>query len=135
MKMIMDPRIVLIVELHGKIAGMAITVPNINEVLHPLRGRLLPFGWLKLLWHMKISRPKTCRLMIMGIQPELQRQRIGGIMGLLLSIEVYKRAKTAGYETAELSWTLDDNHGINHVIGMMKATPFKTHYVYERPVR
>ena len=134
MKMIMDPRIVVVVEYRGKVAGMAITVPNINEALKPLKGKLFPFGWLKLLWNTKVRRPRKCRLMLLGILPELQRLRIGGELGVLLSVEVYMRAKAAGYQEAELSWTLDDNHGINHVIRMMGSHLYKTHYVYECPI-
>ena len=134
MKMIMDPRIVVVVEYRGKVAGMAITVPNINEALKPLKGKLFPFGWLKLLWNTKVRRPRKCRLMLLGILPELQRLRIGGELGVLLSVEVYRRAKAAGYQEAELSWTLDDNHAINHVIRMMGSHLYKTHYIYECPI-
>lgn len=130
-KLVMDPRIILVAEHKGQAIGMALTIPNINRVLQPLKGKLFPFGWARLLWGTKVKRPKDCRLTLLGVKPEFRGLRTGGL-SVLLMVEVYERAKAAGYTSAELSWTLDDNHAINHGIKMMGGQLYKTYYVYER---
>jgi GNAT superfamily N-acetyltransferase len=134
LKLIIDPRIILIAEYEGKPAGMALTVPNINEAIKPLRGKMLPFGWARLLWNTKVSPPKRCRLTLLGVHPDYRGIRTGGGMAIALCQEVFERCVAAGYHEAELSWTLDDNVGINNVIKAMGGQLYKTHYVYERAI-
>ncbi|MCC6808752.1 MAG: GNAT family N-acetyltransferase [Deltaproteobacteria bacterium] len=134
LKLIIDPRIILIAEYEGKPAGMALTVPNINEVIRPLRGKMFPFGWVSLLWNTKVKRPKRCRLTLLGVHPDFRGIRAGGGLAIALCQEVFERCVAAGYEEAELSWTLDDNVGINNVIKAMGGQLYKTHYVYDRAI-
>ncbi len=134
LKMIMDPRIVLVAEYEGVPVGMALVFPNVNQAIRPLHGKLFPFGWARLIWNTKVRRPKNCRLTLLGIKPDFQGLRSGGGLSILLCLEVFERCSAAGYEWAELSWTLDDNDPINHVIKAMGGELYKTHYVYERPL-
>jgi len=54
-------------EINGKPAGMCITLPNLNEAIGDLGGKLLPLGWAKLLWRVKVKHPESARLMMLGI--------------------------------------------------------------------
>ena len=48
-------------EVDGEPAAMTVTLPNVNEAIADLGGRLLPFGWAKLLWRLKVQRSAHAR--------------------------------------------------------------------------
>ncbi len=56
-----------IAEIDGEAASFVVLLPNINEAIADLDGRLLPFGWAKLLWRLKVKSPKTARVALMGV--------------------------------------------------------------------
>ena len=133
LKLIADPHIVPFVEIDGEPAGVALAVPNLNEAIHDLDGKLFPFGFLKLLWRMKIKRPRTGRLLLLGIKKEYRSRRYAGLAYLLCD-EIYHQARKRGYEWAEFSWTLEDNKLINSLITKIGCTHYKTYRIYEKPL-
>ena len=84
LKPLVRPNHFAIAELDGEPAAMAVYLPNLNEAIADLDGRLLPFGWAKLLWRVRISPPKTGRMPLMGIRKKYQ----GGPMGAALAVAV-----------------------------------------------
>src|SRR3546814_6641264 len=62
LKPIVRPQSVAIAELDGRPVALAMGLPNVNEAIADLDGRLLPFGWAKLLWRLKLRTPKTARM-------------------------------------------------------------------------
>ena len=133
-RLILDPRIILLVEYDGKPVGMLLAIPNINLVFKRIgNGRLFPFGWAKLLWGTKVRPPKSLRLTLLGLVPEFRGLRAGGL-SVRLYCEILDRGYAAGYEWGELSWTLDDNEAINNGSRMMQAERYKTYHIYERPL-
>jgi len=133
LRQIVDPNIVIIVEVEGKPAGVLLAAPNINEAIHDLNGRLFPFGWARLLWRLKVSRIKTGRLMILGVRKEYRTRRYLA-MAYLLCDEIYRRARQRGYRWAELSWTLEDNSSVNTIIRNIGIPLYKTYRIYEKPL-
>jgi GNAT superfamily N-acetyltransferase len=131
LKFLADPHIVPFVEINGTPAGVALAVPNLNEVIHDLDGKLLPLGFVKLLWRLKVRRPKTGRLLLLGIRKEYRTRRYAGLAYLLCD-EIYHQARKRGYEWAEFSWTLADNHLINSLIAKIGCTHYKTYRIYEK---
>ena len=131
LKFLADPHIVPFVEIDGRPAGVALAVPNLNEAIHDLDGRLLPFGFIKLLWRLKVRRPKTGRLLLLGVRKEYRTRRYAGLAYLLCD-EIYHQARKRGYEWAEFSWTLEDNHIINSLITKIGCTHYKTYRIYEK---
>lgn len=121
-----------IAELHGEPVAMAVYLPNLNEAIADLDGRLLPFGWAKLLWRLKIRGTTTGRIPLMGVRKKYQ----GGITGAALAFAVIDAVRTAqiaaGVRMAELSWTLEDNLPVRNVIELFGAQAYKTYRVYER---
>src|SRR3546814_21097271 len=61
LRLLIDPRLVWFVELDGEPVAFGVCLPNVNEAIRDLGGRLLPFGWAKLLWRLKVRRPGTAR--------------------------------------------------------------------------
>ncbi len=128
LKLIIDPGINLFIELGGEVAGVAINLPDINQVLKKIRGRLLPFGIFTLLNRRRhIDRT---RLPILGILP---KYRMKGLE-LVLIKECLQRWKARGYRSCECSWVLEDNDAINAGIRATGGTIYKTYRLYQKPL-
>jgi hypothetical protein len=132
MKLIIDEELAFIAEVDGAPAGMCICIPNVNEAIRDLGGKLLPFGIPKILWRMKVKNPKTGRLMLLGIKKEYRGRKKYGGLSMAMYVELATRGRAKGYQWGELSWTLEDNHPINLGIKAMGAKVYKTYRLYEK---
>lgn len=131
LKQIVDPRIVLFAEVAGKPVGFSLALPDINQVLIRLNGRLFPLGLLRLLWLMKVRRViNQARVLVMGILPEYQKRGIDN----LLHHETFERGVRAGYTFGELSWILETNEMMNRVAENLGHERYKTYRMYEMPL-
>ena len=133
MRLVLDPDIAFVAEIDGETVGMCIMIPNINEAIRDLSGKLLPLGWAKFLWRVKVSHLKSTRLMLLGIRGSVRKnvKRYGGLSAAMY-VEVAKRGKAKGYQWGELSWTREDDRPINLGIKSMGAKIYKTYRVYEK---
>lgn len=129
MKSLVNPDYLLIAEMEGEPIGFALTVPDFNQALHPLKGKLLPFGWLQfLLGKRKIDQART---LLMGVLPKYRT--LGVDMAL-----VYKTMTASfkdGISKGECSWVLADNKPMNRIMEGYGADKYKTYRVYERSVK
>jgi hypothetical protein len=133
MSLVLDPDMAFIAEVDGQAAGMCITVPNLNEVIADLDGKLFPLGWAKLLYRTKVKHPRSARLILLGVRESIRRNvKRYGFLSAAMYVEVAKRGGAKGYEWAELSWTREDDAPINLGIRSMGAAVYKTYRVYEK---
>jgi len=132
MKPIIDPGLVKIAELRGEPVGFIILLPNINDFIADLRGRLLPFGWLKLLWRVKRAPMRTGRVPLMGVKREHARTLVGKTLPLRLIYALEDRALERGIRELELSWLLEDNQNVRHVVEGVGGRLVKTYRIYEK---
>lgn len=130
-KLIVDPELCMIAEVDGHPAAMTVALPNINEAFQDLEGKLLPGGWAKLLYRLKVKNPKTFRCVLLGIRKKYRGIAMGGL-SVLLYTTIYQRAYDKGYVEAEASWTLETNRGINQGMELMGAEQYKTYRIYEK---
>src|SRR3546814_7126516 len=92
----------------GEAAAMIVCLPNLNEAIADLDGKLLPFGWAKLLWRLKVSGVKSCRVPLFGVRKRYHRSALGAAL-ILVQLEALRvSAAKAGFRHAELSWILED---------------------------
>lgn len=132
LKPIVRPETITIAELRGTPVAMAIGLPNINEAIADLNGRLLPFGWAKLLWRLKVKTPKTARVPLMGVRKAYHTSMLGAALAIGV-IDAMRRAQVAGgAEGGELSWILEDNRAMRRMIEQMGGVAYKTYRVYQR---
>ena len=133
-KLIIDPDLAFIAEVDGKPMGMCICLPDLNETIRDIDGKLLPLGFVKMLYRLKVRRPRGARLMLLGIKRELQGVKRYGGLSMAMYVEIAKRGVKKGYRYGELSWTLEDNHPINLGIKAMGAKVYKTFRTFEKSV-
>jgi len=127
------PELVLLAEVDERPVGFSITLPDVNEAIAPLGGRLttlgLPIGALRLVYRMR--RVKTARMLVLNL---LEGYRRRGISELLILRTLDYGKNTIGFTGAELSWTLEDNYLINRTIEAVGGRRYKTYRVYERGI-
>lgn len=131
-KLLLEPQIALIAEIDGEPAAISIGVPNLNEAIADLKGKIFPVGWAKLLWRLKVAHTKTGRLVMLGIKKKYRGQKRYAGLSVALYADMAKRAAALGMKYAELSWTLEDNAPINVAIKAMGGKVYKRYRVYEK---
>jgi GNAT superfamily N-acetyltransferase len=132
LKFLLHDEYIQIAEVDGEAAGFIIGMPNINEAIRDLKGKLFPFGWLKLIWRLKIKGPASGRVPLMGVRKKFQKTRLGPGLAFLIIEEVRNELHKRGAHRLELSWILEDNAGMRNIIESIGGTAYKRYRVYER---
>ena len=110
----------------GETAAVAITVPDINQVLKLMNGRLLPFGW----WHFLRQRKivDRCRVGFLGVKPEFQHTGVAAA----LYVEHFDVAEHGLINGGEMGWILETNEAMNRGMEAMGGRIVKRYRIYER---
>jgi GNAT superfamily N-acetyltransferase len=132
MRPLIRPELIWIAEVDGSPACMIVCLPNLYETIADLNGRLLPFGWLKLLWRLKMTRPRTGRVLLMGIRPSHRRTLLGSALILMVLESLRQGVAKEGLERIELSWVLEDNLPMRRVIESIGGRVCKTYRIFEK---
>jgi hypothetical protein len=130
--MIMPPDFSWIVEVDGEPAAFIILIPNLNEVIADLDGRLLPFGWAKLLWRLKVRSPKTARVALMGVRQKYQNTRLGPALAFRSIQALYEPTTKRNMDMIEMSWILEQNKGIRNIIEKVGGVVSKRYRLYRK---
>jgi GNAT superfamily N-acetyltransferase len=132
MKPVVDPDMTWFAEIDGEPAGFIVWLPNINEAIRDLGGKLLPFGWAKLLWRLKVSGLKSTRCPLLGVKKKFQSSRKGQLLTFQLMDAAATQARNKGYERYEMSWILEANTSMNRIIQSLGSHAYKTYRIYEK---
>jgi GNAT superfamily N-acetyltransferase len=113
-------------EADGEVVGMAITIPDINQVLQKMKGRLLPFGW----WHFlnKGRIMDRVRVGFLGVKPDYQHT---GVAARLYQAH-FDAAEVRRQRGGEMGWILETNTAMNRGMEAMGGKIVKRYRVYER---
>jgi GNAT superfamily N-acetyltransferase len=104
----------------------AISIPDINQVLKKMRGRLLPLGWWYYLTRRRII--DRCRVGFLGVLPEYQHTGVAAA----LYMEHFDMAAKTRIKRGEAGWILEDNHSMNRGLEAMGGRVVKRCRIYER---
>ena len=110
----------------GEVVGMAITVPDVNQVLARMNGRLLPFGWYRFL--RKASTVDRVRVGFLGVKPEYQHTGVAA----KLYVEHFNAAAVRPQSGGEMGWILETNTAMNRGMEAMGGRIVKRYRIYER---
>ncbi len=131
LKLTVDPNIAFFAEVDGNPVGFSLSLPNINEILIKLNGRLFPFGIFRLIYNLKIRRTiKGVRTIIMGVVPEYRKRGIDNLFYLATIEEGLKR----GYKYSEMGWILETNFQMNSAIANLGGKLWKIYRLYDYPL-
>ncbi len=129
-KLVLKFEMVKIAEIDDRPEAFMVMVPNINEAIRDLNGRLLPFGWLKLLWRLKVRFPETTRIPFMGVSQRYQDSLMGAAMALMMIQDLYPPSVKHGVKEVDMSWILEDNKGTRDIIEGIKGIVYKRYRIY-----
>ena len=132
LKRVVDPRGVLLGEIDGRIEGLFVAIPDLNELIADLDGRLLPFGWVKLLWRLRTRSPKGGRIMLAGLTKTHQNSALGAAMLLWMFADIFRTAHALGYRYVEFSWVLEDNTRSIALCERYGGQRYKTYRLYQK---
>jgi hypothetical protein len=132
MKLLLVPELTRLVLVEGEPAAFAIALPNLNEMIGDLGGKLFPLGLPKILWRLKIQGPKTARLILLGIRKKYRHIRKYAGLSTFMYVEMNRAGQRLGIKWGELSWTVEDNAPVNVGIKFMGGKIYKKYRVYER---
>ncbi len=121
-----------IAEVGGEPAAFMVLMPNLNEVIADLNGRLFPFGWVKLLWRLKVRTPKTGRIPLMGVRKKHQHTRLGPALAFLTIRALEKPAMKREMEKIEMSWILEQNRATRNIIEKVGGVVTKRYRLYQK---
>ena len=128
LKQIVNPEALLIAEdAKGKPIGFALSLPDVNQVLKGLNGRLLPFGWLKMLT--KLPKLSVYRMWALGVVPEYQGRAIDTLL-----YRATHDALAPLNVRMEINYVLENNDRMNNAIMKLGATPIRRYRVYEKGI-
>jgi len=130
LKHLVHTEYIQIAEVDGSPDAMIIGFPNVNESIQDLNGRLLPFGWLKLLWRLKVNRPQTARVPLMGVRKRHHNSFLGAALALMVVERVRRLGVKYGAKKLELSWILEDNAGMRKILESIGGVVYKRYRIY-----
>lgn len=132
LKYLVPRDLVQFAEVDGETAAMLVIVPNLNELIGDLRGRLLPFGWMKLLWRLRFQKPRSARVALMGVRRKFHTSSLA--MALVFGlIEAVRDSKaTDGMRYLEMGWVLEDNFALLRVMRLLGGHQYKSYRIYEK---
>ena len=128
LRLLVEDECVQIAEVDGVPTGMIIAFPNLNDAIRDLNGRLLPFGWIKLLWRLKVKYPQTARVPLMVVRKRFQ----GSALAFLLIDADRTHGLRRGVREVELSWILEDNMPMRNMLATFGGVPYKHYRIYEK---
>ncbi|HDZ8012965.1 TPA: N-acetyltransferase [Citrobacter amalonaticus] len=132
LKFLVPDDMIHIAEIDSVPCAFIVGLPNINEAIADLKGRLLPFGWAKLFWRLKVSGVRTARVPLMGVRQEYQFSRIGPVMALLLIEALRDPFARHHIDALEMSWILESNSGMRTILERIGGVAYKRYRLYEK---
>ncbi len=129
LKQVIDPDLCLVAEVDGRTAAISVTLPDMNQVVKKMNGRLLPFAWRHFLT--RKSTIDRVRVFMLGVAEEFQSLPLGAAL-YARSFEV---GSAKGLGRGEASLILENNVRMRGALEKMGATISKTYRNYEIEAR
>ena len=132
LKILLNEKLIWFAEFEGKPVGFIVCLPNVNEAIRDIGGKLLPIGWAKLLWRLKVKGLKSARVPLMGIRRGFSQGLLGSLTPFLLIDAVRREGLKLGIRSVELSWILEDNAPMRRINDVIGGSAYKTYRLYSK---
>ncbi len=124
-KDVLDPEMIWFAYHEGKPIALFVMIPDINQILIKLNGKMNAINMMKFLYYKKRKTITRTRILIMGVVPKYQRS---GIESAIFWHQDKLMKKKPQYTEVELSWAGDFNPKIISVYESVGGKKAKTHY-------
>jgi ribosomal protein S18 acetylase RimI-like enzyme len=124
-----DKELIWICYYKNKPAGFILGLPDINQVLKKLNGRLFPFGILR--FYLTKNKIKTLRVLALGVPEEFRH--LG--FEILLIDKIHSHMKNAGYIKSELSVVMENNLNMRKVLEHLGFIVKKRYRLYKVSIK
>jgi GNAT superfamily N-acetyltransferase len=128
LKPVAIPELVIVAEKDAEPVGFFGAIPDFNEVLRRLKGRLTPLSIIKALYYRK--KIQSIRLLLFGVKSNFRHKGVESIM----IREAFRGAVRHGFKKCEFSWILEDNYDTINLTQIVGAKKYKTLRIYERRI-
>lgn len=132
LRYIVPDEFIQIAEIDGRPVSFIVLLPNLNEVLAKLNGRLFPTGWLKLIKAVRNRTIHTGRVPLMGVRKEYQNSPLGMALSFMVCDSATKEAIKWGIKGVEMSWILENNKGMRNILNNIGSPEYKRYRIYEK---
>ncbi len=128
--------LIMIAEYDGRPVAFMMVLPDLNEPIKAIGGKLFPLGWARLLWWLTRPRVRTMRVPLMGVLKEYQSSRLASQLAFMM-IEFIRRNSVARYGATrgEIGWILDDNQGMNSIAEAINSHVNREYSIYEKDLQ
>jgi hypothetical protein len=126
------PAWIRIATYQGEDVAVAAQIPDANEALRGMHGKLWPFGFARLLWAIQVHGTRTTRVPIVGVAKKWRNTKVAGLAMSGLVARSIEDARKAGVEGIEFSWMLETNEAALNSARALPARRTRTFRLYER---
>ena len=132
-KPIVREDLIMIAEYEGEPVAFMMTLPDLNEALKPMGGKLFPFNWAKLLLWLRKPQVRTMRVPLMGVRKRLQSSRLASQLAFMMIEAIRQNSlREYGATRSEIGWILDDNQGMNAIAEAIDCHVNKIYVIYDK---
>ena len=125
----------MIAELDGRPVAFMLTFPDVNGVLKQTGGKLLPFGWVRMLRWLRKPTGSDMRVPLMGVLKELHNSRLASQLAFMMISRIRINAtEVYGAKRAEIGWILDDNQGMKAIADAIDSSVNREYVIYRKPL-
>jgi hypothetical protein len=119
----------------GQPIGVIVGLPDLNGIIKPFAGRLLPFNWAKLIWALKRETWRSVRVPLMGLRREWHATpQAGGLLALMIQTLVGQAQARYRLDWVEFSWILEINKPMRALAESLAGPAVKTYRLYGKAI-
>jgi hypothetical protein len=130
LRMLVPDEAIVIAEVDGVPAAFMVGLPNLNEIFAELDGKLLPFGWLRLINRLRSRSVHTARIPLMGVRKQFQSSPLGAALAFLVIDALRPVGNAWSIRAVELSWILEDNKPMRRMLEGIGCREYKRYRIY-----
>lgn len=130
LRLLVPDEFIQIAEVDGIPAAFMVGLPNLNEIFTRLNGSLFPFGWIRMIRHLKFKGVRTGRIPLMGVRKQFQSSPLGMALAIMVINAPRQMALSRGIRAVELSWILEDNKAMRGILTYLGCREYKRYRIY-----
>ncbi|MEO0030976.1 MAG: hypothetical protein RIS94_734 [Pseudomonadota bacterium] len=134
-KPIVREDLIMVAEYEGEPVAFMMTLPDLNEALKPMGGKLFPFNFIKLLRWLRNPQVRTMRVPLMGVRKRLQSSRLASQLAFMMIEQIrLNSVERYGASRSEIGWILEDNQGMVAIADAINSHVNKEYEIYQKPL-